>query len=44
MNKLIVHISGKRILNLKGEELEISKELAKFLVANITNLKVIYEV
>ena len=44
MNKLIIHISGKRILKLKGEELEISKELAKFLVANITNLKVVYEV
>lgn len=44
MNKLIVHISGKRILKLKGKKIKISKELAKFLVANITNLKVVYEV
>ena len=44
MNKLIIHISGKRILNLKGKELEIPKELAKFLVSNTKDLKIIYEV
>ena len=44
MYKLIMHISGKRILEINNKKFEIEKDVASFLAKHLQNIKIEYEV
>ena len=44
MYKLIMHISGKRILEINEKRFEIEKDVALFLAKHLQNIRIEYEV